>query len=107
MDDCCNVPRMHVRQHMRPPRFGRLWVSRPEASIVATLYALVSDVCRTSVASCCSLFLPTPMDHLIGKDATVDVLAEGLQVSEELRCLPTCSLMSLRIEVENDVGNLP
>jgi len=30
---------------------------------------------------CCSLFLPAPMDHLIGKDATVDVLAEGLQVS--------------------------
>ena len=40
---------MHVRQHMRPPRFGRLWVNRPEASIVATLYALVSDVCRYSL----------------------------------------------------------
>ena len=47
------------------------------------------------------------MDHLIGKDATVDVLAEGLQVSVELRCLPTFSLMPLRIEVEDDVDNLP
>ena len=98
---------LQVREHMRPPRFGRLWVSLPEASIVATLDALVSDVCRTSVASCCSLFLPAPMDHLIGKDATVDVLAEGLQVNVELRCLPTCSLMPLRIEVEDDVDNLP
>ena len=48
------------------------------------------------------------MDHLIGKDATADVLAEGLQVSVELRCLPTCIAYATRIAYAHLLsGGLP
>ena len=48
------------------------------------------------------------MDHLIGKGATVDVLAEGLQVSVELRCLPTCIAYATRIAYAHLLsGGLP
>ena len=48
------------------------------------------------------------MDHLIGKDATVDVLAEGHQVSVEMRCLPTCIAHATRIAYAHLLsGGLP
>ena len=48
------------------------------------------------------------MDHLIVKDATVDELAEGLQVSVELRCLPTCIAYATRIAYAHLLsGGLP